>query len=239
VQQPRGFGPDELDLARIARELFAEEHALVWAAHQVERWAQRLAEERCDDPPPRDEVLANVRNALEHLDEADLEGGHAVPGFSGNRSLRKLPGSRLELYTGYNGLAFGLIDPDELERRALGVVAAIEDELMEAAADWWADMSSGRLPVIPLAILGRRWAQRGSWVRPGHIGGTSARDLPRSIENCRDLNRRSDGVRRESAEVSRTQAQDPAYRPTRLQALAHSFVGDNLLRRSKAVDSGR
>lgn len=142
----RGFGPDELDLARIARELFAEEHALVWAAHQVERWAQRLAEERCDDPPPHDEVLANVRNALEHLDEADFEGHHAVPGYSGNRSLRKLPGSRLQLYTGYDGLAFGLIDPGELERRALGVVAAIEDELMEAAADWWADMSSGRLP---------------------------------------------------------------------------------------------
>lgn len=62
------------DLARIARELFAEEHALIWAAHQVERWAQRMAEERCDDPPPRDDVLANVRNVLEHLDEIDFEG---------------------------------------------------------------------------------------------------------------------------------------------------------------------
>jgi hypothetical protein len=91
-------------------------------------------------------VLANVRNALEHLDEADFEGHHAVPGYSGNRSLRKLPGARLQLYTGHNGLAFGLIDPAELERRALGVVAAIEDELMERAADWWAEMNSGRLP---------------------------------------------------------------------------------------------
>lgn len=118
--------------------------AWVWAAHQVERWAQRLAEERGDDPPTRDEVLANVRNALEHLDEAEFEGSHAVPGHSGNRSLRKLPGERLPLFTGYNELAFGLIDPGELERRALGVVATIEDELMERAADWWADMNSGR-----------------------------------------------------------------------------------------------
>jgi hypothetical protein len=140
----RGFGPDELDLAQIAREQWAEEHSLVWAAYQVERWTQRLAEERGDDPPPRDEVLANVRNALEHLDEAEFEGSHAVPGLSGNRSLRKLPGERLPLFTGYNGLAFGLIDPGELERRALGVVATIEDELMERAADWWADMNSGR-----------------------------------------------------------------------------------------------
>ena len=140
----RGFGPDELDLAKIGRAVFAESHTLVWAAYQVERWSQRLAEGRGDDPPRRDEVLANVRNALEHLDEAEFEGGHAVPGYSGNRSLRKLPGERLALYTGHNGLAFGLIDPGELERRALGVVAAIEDELMEEAADWWADMSSGR-----------------------------------------------------------------------------------------------
>jgi hypothetical protein len=139
-----GYGPDELDLAKIAREVFAETHALVWAAHQVERWAGRLAEERGEDPPPRDEVLANVRNALEHLDEADFDGHHAVPGYSGNRSLRKLPGARLQLYTSYNGLAFGLIDPTELERRALGVVGAIEDELMEQAADWWVEMNSGR-----------------------------------------------------------------------------------------------
>lgn len=140
----RGFGPDELDVDKMAREVFAETHALVWAAHQVERWTKRLAEERGDEPPPRDEVLANVRNALEHLDEADFDGGHAVPGDSGNRSLRMLPGARLALYTGYNGLAFGLIDPAELERRALGVVKAIEDEFMEEAADWWAEMSSGR-----------------------------------------------------------------------------------------------
>jgi hypothetical protein len=137
------WSPDELDLARSSRAQWAEEHTLVWAAHQVERWAQRLAEERGDDPPPRDEVLANVRNALEHLDEAEFEGGAAVPGRIGNRSLRKLPGGRLPLSTGHD-LAFGLINPSELESRALGVVATVEDELMQEAADWWADMSSGR-----------------------------------------------------------------------------------------------
>lgn len=137
------YSPDELDLAKSARAVWSEEHTLVWAAHQVERWTQRLAAERGEDSPPRDEVLANVRNALEHLDEAEFEGSHAVPGDSGNRSLRKLPDGRLSLSTGRN-LAFGLIDPAELERRALGVVAAIEDELMEQAADWWAEMSSGR-----------------------------------------------------------------------------------------------
>lgn len=137
------WSPDELDLAQSSRAQWAEEHSLVWAAYQVERWAQRLAEERGEDPQPRDEVLVNVRNALEHLDEAEFKDGHAVPGHSGNRSLRKLPGDRLPIGTGYS-LAFGLIDPSELERRALGVVATIEDELMEQAADWWVDMDSGR-----------------------------------------------------------------------------------------------
>ena len=136
------WSPDELDLARSSREQWAEEQTLVWAAHQVERWARRLAEERGEDPPPRDQVLANLRNALEHLDEAEFEGSHAVPSDR-SRSLKALPGSRLLLATG-NGLAFGLIDVNELDRRALGVVGTVENELMEEAANWWAEMSSGR-----------------------------------------------------------------------------------------------
>jgi hypothetical protein len=136
------WSPTQLDLARNFRAQWAEEQTLVWAAHQVERWAWRLAEERSEDPPPRDQVLADLRNALEHLDEAEFDGGHAVPGDR-SRSLRALPNSRLAIETGHR-LAFGLIDVDELERRALAVVGTVEDELMEAAADWWADMSSGR-----------------------------------------------------------------------------------------------
>jgi len=136
------WSPDELDLARSFRERWTEEQALVWAAYQVERWARRLAEERGEEALPRDQVLADLRNALEHLDEAEFEGGHALPG-AGSRSLKALPGSRLLIATGYD-LAFGLIDVNELERRALGVVASVEDELMPEAADWWAAMSGGR-----------------------------------------------------------------------------------------------
>lgn len=136
------WSPTELDLAKNFRAQWAEEQTLVWAAYQVERWARRLARERGEPAPPLDGVLANVRNALEHLDEAEFDDGDAVPG-SRSRSLRALPNSRLAIETG-GRLAFGLIDVDELERRALAVVGTIEDELMESAADWWADMSSGR-----------------------------------------------------------------------------------------------
>lgn len=116
---------------------------MVWAAHQVERWAQRLAEERGEEPPPKDKVLADLRNALEHLDEAGFEGGAAVPKDRRSRSLMALPGGRLPIAL-EDGKAFGLIDVGELESRALGVVAAVEDELMEQAAEWWAEMNSGR-----------------------------------------------------------------------------------------------
>jgi hypothetical protein len=135
-------GPDELDLARNARQLWADEQALVWAAHQLERWTRRLAAERDREPVPRDRVLADLRNALEHLDEAEFDGGAAIPG-EGSRSLAALPGGRLSLRAGA-GMAFGLIEVGELERRALALVDAVEAELMEEAAEWWAEMRSGR-----------------------------------------------------------------------------------------------
>ena len=52
------------------------------------------------------------------------------------------------------------------------------------------------------------------WCRPGHIGGTSARDLPRNTENYRDLNRRSVARLGTPGMFSETNAPDPAYRPT-------------------------
>jgi hypothetical protein len=49
-------------------------------------------------------------------------------------------------------------------------------------------------------------------VAVGHIPGTSARDLPRTGENRRDLNRRLDRVHGTFAMLRETPAQDPAYR---------------------------
>jgi hypothetical protein len=63
----------------------------------------------------------------------------------------------------------------------------------------------------PLSFALPGWAWRGK--RPGHIGGTSARDLPGDAENYRDLRRRSGGSTGASADVRGIQAQDPAYRP--------------------------
>ena len=60
----------------------------------------------------------------------------------------------------------------------------------------------------------------------GHIGGTSARDPPRSAENRQDLICRLDGRASVIAEVRRTLAQDPAHRPTCSQEDISSIVED-------------
>ena len=158
------WSPTTEDLAENFRAQWAEEQTLVWAAHQLARWAKRLAEERCQDPPEPDEVLANLRNALEHLDEAEFTkqaprapgtaggwafsaAGSAVPGEGNkNRSLRALPSSSLSISMpeGLGPPAFGLIKVEELEERAEAYVHRIEDEMMAEAESWWIEMNSGR-----------------------------------------------------------------------------------------------
>ncbi|MEU7745392.1 hypothetical protein [Nonomuraea sp. NPDC049158] len=126
------WSPTETDLERNFRALWAEEHTLVWAAHQLEKWAQRLARERRQPSPERDATLAGVRNALEHLEDADFDEFHALAGEKSNRSLRGLPGSRIPITLG-GELSFGLIDSRELEERALAIVRSIEDEMEQHA----------------------------------------------------------------------------------------------------------
>jgi hypothetical protein len=104
-------------------------NTLIWAAHQLEQWSQRLAREREREPPQPDQVLADLRNALEHLNEADLDDGEAMAGLLGsNRSLRRLPGGGRSIALG-GGSIGELIADGELERRALAVLKHVEDVL--------------------------------------------------------------------------------------------------------------
>jgi hypothetical protein len=51
--------------------------------------------------------------------------------------------------------------------------------------------------------------------RSGHISGTLHRELPRTVENCQDLSRRSTGMHGIFPPVKKTDAHDPADRLTR------------------------
>jgi hypothetical protein len=133
------WSPLDEDLYRNFCALWPAQHQLVWAAYQLERWRRRLAMERNEPPPPLDPVLANLRNALEHLDEAHLgDELYAKAGATRNWSLRALPDSRLLIGT-HGRLLFGLVDPDDVEHRALSIVSAIEDSEMDEAEAWIAD----------------------------------------------------------------------------------------------------
>lgn len=128
-------------------DCWTAEHTAVWSAHQLQRWAARLASRRGTAAPPAvTALLAAVRNALEHLDEAHLveDRAEAGPG-TGNRALRSLPHESIQFTVG-SPRAFGLIDLDELRQRAAAAVDALAHEDDDAdraseqrAFDQWVD----------------------------------------------------------------------------------------------------
>ncbi|MFD6936247.1 hypothetical protein ACFWAP_08860 [Streptomyces goshikiensis] len=146
----RGEEPslDQWTLDANRRELWTEEHMLVWSAHQLERWRARLAQERGEPAPQENEVLKDVRDALEHLDEAVLGVDAATPPEEGKRkqkgrALRKLPGQAMPLHAD-GGKLFAVLDPEVIDREALSVVASIEAELNDWAIDHYTELMRGR-----------------------------------------------------------------------------------------------
>jgi hypothetical protein len=116
------------------RAQWAEEHQLVWAAHQLERWDTRLRRERGQEPRKEDPFLKDVRDALEHLDEVDFTQGQAISPVPVKgkeyigRAIRKLPGGALDLHLSGAALVGG-VPPQAIEARALEAVRAVEQEL--------------------------------------------------------------------------------------------------------------
>lgn len=139
------------DLARelepLWRQNWTEEHSLVWTLYQLERWASRLARERGSAPVEPDAELRDLRNALEHLDEAVLEHGYVAEAGEDprrNRSLRRLPGANIEIATG--GKLFGTVNLRDLEAIAREQFERMEKEAfdrdeaeIEAAIDSYVD----------------------------------------------------------------------------------------------------
>ena len=76
-------------------------------------------------------MLRTLRDALEHLDDAEFGHGEARAGSGqGNRSLRKLPGSRVRIDPGWGGLPIlDLIDERAMRRLADEVSDRLTEEL--------------------------------------------------------------------------------------------------------------
>ncbi|WP_406205246.1 hypothetical protein OH807_30505 [Kitasatospora sp. NBC_01560] len=142
------WSPTTAELAANFRTQWAEEHMLVWAAHQLERWEGRLRRERGQDPTAEDELLKNIRDALEHLDEVDFKDGSAVPPDAGGgrvtgKALRRLPGEQLWIEL-QDGSSFEGVDPETVEAHALAVVRSIENDLEQEVVDRYLDLLRDR-----------------------------------------------------------------------------------------------
>lgn len=140
----------ELDMFANWRQLWAAQHHLVWSAYQLERWVARLARERRMKVPKPDAVLADLRNALEHLDEADLDVSTAMASSNPSRtkSLRKLPGAQLLIGTGGDPRRlFDIIDSDEIEKRAWAITTSTDR--LEAEGEAWAEELVARGEWLP------------------------------------------------------------------------------------------
>ena len=118
---------------------WAEAHMLVVAAHKLDSWVRRWALEADDDRPvPVEDALINdLRDALEHLDEAvfdeDTGGWLRDPSSSKRKiwALERLPRTPGGSGTTASGdvIALGLVSINRLERTAVDIEAQITDEI--------------------------------------------------------------------------------------------------------------
>ncbi|MFJ6908007.1 hypothetical protein [Streptomyces griseoluteus] len=129
------------------RTAWAEEQTLIWAAHQLERWQARLAKERGLKAPQQNESLRLIRNALEHLDELDLDEGWAVlpegltPKQAKRMAISSLPDNMLSLN---RPIQTKVLDPELVTTEALNVVAAVQDVLNDLALQHFLDLQRGK-----------------------------------------------------------------------------------------------
>ncbi|MGW1641566.1 hypothetical protein [Streptomyces lavendulae] len=133
------WSPTDDDLYANTRVQWAEDHTLVWSAHQLEVWRARLAKERGQEPQPDNEVLSRLRNVLEHLVDPDLDDWVATIPEGADRkrrwSLRSLPGERFDLGLQSGGSLFGLLESKDLQALAMEVVRSVQAELDERERD--------------------------------------------------------------------------------------------------------
>jgi hypothetical protein len=122
-QAERGedWSPDDDVIADQFRKVWAAEATLIWMAAQLDRWLDRYARETGQDAGSHSSALRTLRNALEHLDGAAFDGGHAIAG-RGAWSIHDLPDGRLFIGSTTAEAAFGIASIDEIERAAVEVL---------------------------------------------------------------------------------------------------------------------
>lgn len=114
------WSPDEQDLAFALEEVWIRGYRLVMSNYQMERWLYRYRVLRKEEAKPH--KYRELRNALEHLDDADLTETEASRSKSGpkKQSIDQLPEGRLFLgfHWSYVDNAFGIVSLTEVSEKA-------------------------------------------------------------------------------------------------------------------------
>lgn len=132
LERMEDWSPTEEEVGALFDEFWVESHLFVLAAQHFYSWAERLAAASNDVTAPAVvESLKDLRNVLEHLDEAAIDDSYARPNPDGSRrqSIRNLPGQRLLIGSDLDaGKVFGTVDIDQIERAC----ATLMHEIVEA-----------------------------------------------------------------------------------------------------------
>jgi hypothetical protein len=146
AEKMEDWSPTDRQIDRYFRHLWTADTTLVWMAFQLERWTTRLYHDQGVEPPASKPQLRDLRNALEHLDQADFVGSNAVAS-NGSWSLNRLPDGQLFIGT-YDdgGRLFGVLTGAELEAMALDLIGALSGSIDDAAQELFDDLSASEAP---------------------------------------------------------------------------------------------
>jgi hypothetical protein len=142
---------DAVDLAmlhRAIREVWSTDCLLILSASNLEAWIRKLYRARRRKLPEPLKHLKQLRNAIEHLDDANIDEetwtATARLQQSKKSGIGALPNQELAIGISGDGLLFGILSHDDLEGLVRGLLSELSQELDDYAQDWWEFVNSGR-----------------------------------------------------------------------------------------------
>lgn len=142
---------DAVDLAmlhRAIREVWSTDCLLILSASNLEAWIRKLYRARRRKLPERLKHLKQLRNAIEHLDDANIDEetwtATARLQQSKKSGIGALPNQELAIGISGDGLLFGILSHDDLEGLVRGLLSELSQELDDYAQDWYEFVNSGR-----------------------------------------------------------------------------------------------
>ncbi|GAA1970258.1 hypothetical protein [Microbacterium deminutum] len=122
------------------RALWTAEALLITSASNLERWMTKLYRARNRRPRTNVEHLRTLRNALEHLHEANIDDDNWVATARTTTAERSgigaLPDAQLSIGLDGDGRIFGVITHDDLTTLVRALLDELDAELRDYAADW-------------------------------------------------------------------------------------------------------